>query len=150
MDIVFEFPRALDARVEGLGAIVPGRPVRFQEAASRGGQPDGVIARAGDACSLDQPLLAQVAQVARAWVHGRAAGVEEITTGDHSERADGCEGTGLGTPQRVLAATGVVHDFAFQPARQVHMPLEYISRWTVAVTLMASRVSLSQVHDAFA
>ena len=101
MDIVLELARALDARVEGLGALVPGRPVRLQEPSACGGQPDRMVAGARDARGLDQPLLAQVAQVARAWVRGRAAGVDEITTGDDPERADGGERARLRAPQRV-------------------------------------------------
>lgn len=68
MDVVFELAGALGAGVEGLRAFVPGRAVRLEEAASRGGQPDDVVAGAGDAHGLDQPLLTQMAQVAGAWV----------------------------------------------------------------------------------
>jgi hypothetical protein len=126
VDLVLELARARDARVKGLGEVEPGRSVRLEKAVARGGQTDGVVARSGTTRGLDQPLLAEVAQVARAWVRGRAAGVEPITTGDHPERADGFRRARLLTPQRVFT-TAVVHNLAFGPAWEIHVALEHVS-----------------------
>ena len=150
MDVVFELPRPLDARVEGLGPLEVGRPVPLQEPGACGRQSDRMVTRARQTLGLDQPLLAQVAQVAGARVRRRTAGVQEITTGDHPKRTDRGQGARLGSTQRVLAATGVVHDFAFRPARQLYVALEHVPRWAVTVTPTDVAIALTQVHHSLA
>ena len=63
----------------------------LQKVAAFLGQADRMIAVPGHARGLDQPLFAQVSQVARAWIGGAAVVVAQITTGDHSECTDGRE-----------------------------------------------------------
>ena len=53
--------------------------------------------------------------------------VSEITTGDHSKRADGCERSRFRTTQRVLAITNA-HDLALPPSRQVQVAGEDVAR----------------------
>ncbi len=149
LDVVLEFPLAFDARVEGLGAIVVGLTVRFQEAASGGGEPDGVVARAGHAHGLDQSLFTQVTQVATADIRRPVQVVVEITTGDHPERTNGRERARLGSPQRVLA-TAVAHDLAIGSARKVHVPFEHVTRRAITVTCAAFLIALAQVDDPLA
>jgi hypothetical protein len=97
----------------------------------------------------DQPLLTEVAQVAGAWVRGRAAGVHQVTTGDHSERADGRECARLRAPECVLASA-VVHDLTLRSAWQVDVALEHVPRRAATVAAPAFLVALTQVDDAVA
>jgi MFS family permease len=77
-----------------------------------------MVARAGYPTRLDQPLLAEMSKVARSWIGRTIVAVSEITTGDHSKRADGCECSRFRTAQRVLAIT-IVHDLALASSRQI-------------------------------
>jgi hypothetical protein len=79
-----------------------------------------VVARAGHADGLDEALLTQVPKVARSPISWPIVVVPEITTGDHSKRADGCEGSRFRATQRVLTIT-VVHDLALASSRQVQV-----------------------------
>jgi hypothetical protein len=70
-------------------------PVVLQQAAPLLRQRDDVVARAGQASRLDEPLLAKVPQVTRARIAGSIEVVAEITTGDHPKHTNGRQGTGL-------------------------------------------------------
>lgn len=74
----------------------------LKKAAAFFGQADRLIPVPRHAPNLDQMLFAQVAEVARTRVGRTAVVVAEITTGDHSERADRRERS------RFRAAEGVL------------------------------------------
>ena len=53
--------------------------------------------------------------------------IPEITTGDHSKRADGRKRTSFRAAQRVRA-TAIAHELPLQPARKVEIAREDVSR----------------------
>jgi hypothetical protein len=77
--------------------------------------------------SLDQPLLAEVTEVARTWVCRTVVVVAQITTGDYSKRADGRERSRLRGPQRVLA-TSIANDLALRSTGKVEVFREDVGR----------------------
>src|SRR5262245_43640676 len=84
LKVMFPFSLAFEAIPERLtGTLVP-ITVVFQHAAAFARQRHGVVARAGHTNRLDQPLLAEVAQVAGARIGRPIVVIPEITTGDHS------------------------------------------------------------------
>jgi hypothetical protein len=139
VDIMFELARALDARVEGLGGRTRASGAPPGDAPPPG-QPDRVVAGAGDTHGLDQPLFPQLAQVTRPWFCSGTAVIQEITTGDHSEPADRGQCARFGSPPRVLAPA-VVHDLTRRSAWQVRIALEHVARKAVAVLLAAGVVA---------
>jgi hypothetical protein len=92
---VFEFPRAPQARVEGLVGLVVAVSMALEEGAAVLRQDHRMIAIPRHTDGLDQPLLAKVPEVARAWISRAIVVVPEITTGDHSKRANGRQRAGL-------------------------------------------------------
>jgi hypothetical protein len=98
-----------------------------------------MVAVSGHARGLDQPLFAQVPQVAGPWISRAPIVVSEITTGDHSECTDGRERPGLGTAQGVLAIV-IVHELALWSARQVNMSAECIRDVAIAFSIVAISV----------
>ncbi|MCA1586257.1 MAG: hypothetical protein LC791_16290 [Acidobacteria bacterium] len=88
---------------------------------------------------LDQPLFAQVPQVARTWISGAAVVVAEITTGDHSERANGRERSRFRAAQGVLAIS-IVHQLAIASAWQVNVPRERVPDLGLAFARVAVAV----------
>ena len=99
--------------------------VALEEAARILRQAHRMVAVSGHAPGLDQPLFAQVSQIAGPWISRAPIVVAEITTGDHSECADGRERPGFGAAQGVFAIA-VVHELALWSARQVNMGAEYV------------------------
>jgi hypothetical protein len=114
-------------------------PMALQKAAAVLGQSERMIAVPGDSRCLDQPLFAQVPQVAGAWISRAAVVVAEIATGDHSERANGREGSRFGAAQRVVAIS-VVNQLAIAPAGQVNMARERVPDFAIAFSRVAVSV----------
>jgi hypothetical protein len=128
---VCQLALAFDAVVEGLAVTLVPASVTFDEAPSFLGEGDGSFAISRHTNRLDQSLLAQVSEIARARVRGSVMVVTKVTTGDHSKRTNGCERTRFGSTQRVLTVT-VSHELAFRSARQVEMTRERLARVSVA------------------
>jgi hypothetical protein len=118
--------------------------VAFEEAAPVLRQAHRMVAVAGHARGLDQPLLAQVSQVAGPWISRASIMVPKITTGDHSECANGRERPGFGAAQRVLAIA-VVHRLALWSPRQVNMSAECIRDLAIAFSIVAISVGPSGI-----
>jgi hypothetical protein len=95
-----------------------------------------MVAVPGHSGGLDQPLFAQVSQVAGPWISGAPIVVSEITTGDHSKCTNGRERPGFGAAQGVLAIA-VVNELALWSARQVNMSAEGIRDVAVAFSIVA-------------
>jgi hypothetical protein len=98
LKVVFEFPFASQARVKRLRMLVIGIAVALEEAAPVLRQAHRMVAVSGHARGLDQPLFAQVSQITRPGISRAPIVVSEITTGDHSECANGHERTRFGAP----------------------------------------------------
>jgi hypothetical protein len=81
-------------------------------------------------------LLAQVPQITRTRIERSIAVVAQITTGDHSERADGRERSWFRAAQRVLAIA-VADDLALVSTRQVQIARGRVTR--IAVALRTAR-----------
>jgi hypothetical protein len=103
-----------------------------------------MVAVSGHPRGLDQPLFAQVSQVAGPWISRAPIVVSEITTGDHSECTNGRERSGFGAAQGVLAIA-VVNELALWPARQVNISAEGIRDVAVAFSIVAISVGPSGI-----
>jgi hypothetical protein len=114
VEVVFQFALASQARVEGLRVLLIEVAVALEKAATVLRQAHRMVAVSGDPRGLDQPLFAEVPQVARPWISRAPIVVAEITTGDHSERADGRERSRFRAAQRVLAIA-IVNQLASRP-----------------------------------
>jgi hypothetical protein len=136
---VFEFPFASQARVERLRVLVIGIAVALEEAAPVLRQAHRMVAVSGHARGLDQPLFAQVPQVAGPWISRAPIVVSEITTGDHSECTDGRERPRFGTAQGVLAIA-VMNQFALWSTWQVNVAGEWIRDLAIAFSIVAVAV----------
>jgi hypothetical protein len=139
LKVMFEFPFAPQARVERLRVLVIVIAVALEEAAPVLCQAHRMVAVPGHSRGLDQPLFAQVSQVAGPWISGAPIVVSEITTGDHSEGTNGRERPGLGAAQGVLAIA-VVNELALRPARQMNMAAECIRNLAIAFSILAISV----------
>jgi hypothetical protein len=139
LEVVFEFPFASEARVERLRMLVLVIAVALEETAPVLGQAHRMVAVSGHARGFDQPLFAQMSQVAGPWISGADVVVAEITTGDHSERANGRERSGFGAAKRVLAIA-VMNQFAFWSTWQVNVTGECIRDLAIALSIVALSV----------
>jgi hypothetical protein len=144
LKVVFEFSFAPQARVERLRVLVIVIAVALEEAAPGLRQAHRMIAVSGHARGLDQPLFAQVSQVARPGISWAPIVVSEITTGDHSECTDGRERPGFRAAQGVFAIAAV-NDLALWSARQVNMSAECIRDLAVAFSIVAIAVSPARI-----
>ena len=136
LDVVFEFALAFDTVVERLAAILIAIAVPLEKAAPVLRQRHCRLAVTGHTNGLDEPLLAQVSEIAGPRVGWPVVAVAEITTGDHSEGADGGQGARLRTAKRVLAIA-VTHQLAIGAARQVQLTREDFTRVVVAQPFVA-------------
>jgi hypothetical protein len=136
LDVVLQFPLTFDTRVERLGVLSVAVPMMLQQTPPFLRQGDCVFPRAGHAHRLNQPLLAEVSQVARAWVSRSIVVVPEVTTGDHSEGTHRSKRARLGASQRVLAIT-VENKLPLRSARQVYVPREGATRFVIALSSFA-------------
>ena len=139
LKVVLEFPFAPQACVERLRVLVIVIAVALEEAAPVLRQAHRMVAVPWHARGLDQPLFAQVSQVARAWISRAPIVVSEITTGDHSECTNGRERPRLGAAQGVLAIA-VVNQLALWSARQVNVASECIRDFAIAFSIVAISV----------
>jgi hypothetical protein len=139
LEVVFEFSFAPQARIERLRVLVIVIAVALQEAATVLRQAHRMVAVSGHARGLDQPLFAQVSQIARPGISRASIVVSEITTGDHSECTNGRERPGFGAAQGVFAVA-VVNQLALWSARQVNMSAEGIRDLAIAVSIVAISV----------
>jgi hypothetical protein len=138
-EVVFKFTRARQASVEPLEVILVGVSMALEETASLLRENHRGIAIAGHARGLDQPLLAQVSEVAGPWISRAPIVVSEITTGDHSECTNGRERPGFRAAQGVFPIA-VVHELAPGSARQVNMSAEHIWDLAIAFSIVAIAV----------
>jgi hypothetical protein len=73
--------------------------------------------------------------------------VAEITTGDHSERANGCERPRFGAAQGVLAIA-VVNEFALPSTRQMNVACECMRDVATAFSIVAISVGPAGIVNA--
>src|SRR5581483_4366867 len=104
LDVVSELPLALSAMPERLAVALLADAMVFEQAPTFFRQRDRLLTRTGYPDRLNEPLLAQVPQVARPRIERSIMLVAKITTGYHSKRADGRERPRLRATQRVLTS----------------------------------------------
>jgi hypothetical protein len=136
LQVVFEFALAFDTVLERLPPILIAIPMALEKAASVLRQRHCGLAVTGHPDGLDEPLFAQVPEIAGARVCRTVVAVAEVTTGDNSKRADGGQGARLRAAKRVLAIA-VAHEFAIRAAREVQLTREDVARIIVAQPLAA-------------
>jgi hypothetical protein len=91
-----------------------------------------MVAVARDANGLDQPLLAEKPQVARARIGWPVMMVAQVTTGDDPKGPDGRERARLRAAECVLPVA-IPNDLPLQSARQVDVTREHVTRVYVAL-----------------
>jgi len=91
LEVMFKLALPFEAIPERLPARLVAVTVTFEETAAFLRERHGMLARAGHPNGFDQPLLAKMSKIARAWIGWTIVMISEITTGDHSKRADGGE-----------------------------------------------------------
>jgi hypothetical protein len=139
LEVVFEFAGTHKAGVEPLMVLLVAVSMALEETAPLFREGHCRIAVAWHAGGFDQPLFTQVPEVAGARISAAAVVVAKITTGDHPERANGCERSRLGAAQGVLAIT-VANHLALRPTRQVHVARERVPGLPIAFTTGAIAV----------
>jgi hypothetical protein len=149
LEVMFQLALPHEAGMERLITPVVRVAMPFQQLASGFGQDDGVITVAGHPSGLDEPLCAQVPQVARPRVRGSLVVVPEITTGDHSEGADGRQRPRLGAAQGVLAVPAAYY-LTLGTSREVDMAAERIGSALRSVQLWAFPLRPARVLRAVA
>jgi hypothetical protein len=118
--------------------------VALEEAAPVLRQAHRMVAISGHARGLDQPLFAEVPQIAGPWISRAPIVVSEITTGDHSECTNGRERPGFRAAQGVVAIA-VVNELALWSARQVNMSAECIRGLAIAFSIVAVSVGPARI-----
>jgi hypothetical protein len=144
LDVVFELPLAFNAMPERLMTSLIAVAVTLEQASSFSGQRDRIVAAAGHANRLDEPLLAEVPEIAGSWINWTIVVIPQITTGDHPKRADGRERARLPAAQRVLV-TAVAHDLSLNATRQVQISCEWLTRiegtiWRLTIAICPARI----------
>ena len=136
LDVVLPFPLTFEPGVERLLVPVVAVSVTLQKTPSLLRQHDRMVAIARDASGFDQPLFAQMPQVAGAWIGRPIMVVSEVTTGDNPKRANGCERARFRPAQGVLTVA-IANKFPLQSARQVRYRVNASRRSTVSLTVVA-------------
>jgi hypothetical protein len=114
----------------GLAAFPIAVTMALEQAAALLRERHGVVARAGYTGRLDQPLLTEMTKVARSRIGRTIVVVSEITTGDHSKRADGRQRSRLRATQGVLTIT-IAHHLALASSRQTQISHEDVTRISI-------------------
>jgi hypothetical protein len=83
LDVVFPLALAFEAVPQCLAVALLAVSVLFQETAACLGQRDPVLTRTGQPGGLDEPLVAEVPEVACARAERSIPAIAKITTGDH-------------------------------------------------------------------
>jgi hypothetical protein len=105
-----------------------------------------MVAVSGHARRLDQPLFAQVSQVTGPWISRAPIVVSQITTGDHSECANGRERSRFGAAQGVFAIA-VANQLALRSAGQVHVACERVPSLPIAFTMAPGMAPISEAFS---
>jgi hypothetical protein len=95
-----------------------------------------MIARARHPNGFDQALLAKMSKIAGAGIGWAIVMVSEITTGDHSKRADSRKRPRLRSAQGVLAVA-ITHQLTLQASRQFEIACERLAQIRGAVSRLA-------------
>jgi hypothetical protein len=136
LEVMFKLSLAFQAIPERLTASLFAVTVTFKKAAAFLRERDGMVARTGHPNGFDQPLLAKMSKIARAWIGRTIVMISEITTGDHSKRTDGGERPRLRAAQGVLAIA-VADDLSLRSTRQFQIAREWLARIDRAVSCVA-------------
>jgi hypothetical protein len=136
-DVVFQFLLTFEAGVERLLVPVVAVSVTLQKASSLLRQHDRMVAIARDANGLDQPLFAEMPQVAGAWIGRPIMVVSEVTTGDNPKRANGRERARFRPTQGVLTVA-IANKLPLHSARQVEMSCERVTRVDSSLTMVVA------------
>jgi methyl coenzyme M reductase alpha subunit len=107
-------------------------PMLIEQLTSGLGQNDSVVTIARHPHGLDEPLFAQVSQVAAAWVCRAIVVAAKVAAGDYSEGTDGRQRTRFGAAQRALTVAHA-NDLALGSARQADVPAERVRSAALAV-----------------
>ena len=127
LDVVRELSLAFHAMPEGLAGRVIAIAVALQEPVAVLRQCHCVLARAWHSHGLNQALFPQAPQIAGSRIERVIMVITEITTGDHSKRADGRQRPRLGPAERVLAVA-IADEFALRAAGEIQVPREWLAR----------------------
>jgi hypothetical protein len=91
LKVVFQLALAFNAVPERLAVSVVAVAMVFEKAAAFLRQRDGALTGARHTNRFDQPLFAEMPQIAGARIGRSIVVVSEVTTRDHPKRSDSCE-----------------------------------------------------------
>jgi hypothetical protein len=147
LGVVFHLSRLLETRVERLLMFAPMvlrdvTPGRLQHVPTLLCQDDGHVPVALQSLGSDEPVLAEVSEVARPRIRRPLVVVAKVACRHDPKRADGRERAGFRSPQRVLTVSGIVDDLSVRSARQVEVPHEHVPRIAAQVSITRVAVAL--------
>jgi len=145
--VVLQLARLHQPRVELLAAIlvtwivvarvmVALTPMRLQQAVAAVREEHRDVAPAVHPNGVDEPLVAEVPQLAVTRVERAIVAVAEVVAWDHAEGADRRQRAALRTAQRVLALA-VEHTLTLVATRKLELAEEHITRVPMALTPVA-------------
>jgi hypothetical protein len=155
LGVVFHLARLLQIGVELLTmvtltvvAIVERMvaAIRLQHVPTFLRQDDRHVPMTGQALGSDEPLLAEVSEVARPWIGRTLVVVAKVACRDDPKRADGRQRAGFRAPQGVLAVPSIVDDLSVRPTRQVKLPHEHVPRIVAFVSMARAAVALDPLR----
>jgi hypothetical protein len=132
LDVVLQFRFAFQTRVERLLMAMVAVTVAVQEIPSFLREYDRVFAIARHAHRLNQPLFAEMPQVAGSRIGGFITMVRQVTTRDNSKRTNGRERARFRSTQGVLTIA-VADDLPLESAREIEIPRENVTGFDVAL-----------------
>jgi hypothetical protein len=94
--VVFELAFSFEPRIELLARVLVAASMRLQQVTAAVGQDDGDVAAAVEPNDADEPLLAQVAQVAAARIRFAPGVIAQVVRGNDAKGANGAQRARLG------------------------------------------------------
>lgn len=128
LGVVFEFALTFQTGVESLTRVPIAVAAGFQHAPAAVCQHHGLLAMAGDANGLDQPLLTEMSEIAVARIARPTGVVPKVTRRDDAKRSNRGKGSALRPAQGVFAVAGIVDGFPVASPREIQATCERLAR----------------------
>jgi hypothetical protein len=136
LGVVFRLARLFQIRVELLTMILPAvlaviarmiAAIRFQQVSTLFRQDNRHVPMTGQPLGSDEPLIAEVSEVAGPRIGRTLVIVAKVACRDDAKRANSRQRARFRAPQGVLVLPGIADDRSVRSARQVEVAHEYIA-----------------------